>query len=145
MKVGFVDLKSTFVQFHVENTGNHGTAGKKFEFKSKDNFVNSGNGFDWANQWFLAPYTGTYFFSLSGTKILWGTQSNPRASILVYLNGKRIGEGLSSLGTNCGAFSYQFSRKLNAGDKIELFLHSESTQVYLLYFTGWMLEQNLLI
>ncbi len=127
----------------MQNKGNRGIAGQKFTFPIKDNFLNIGNGFDWDNQCFLAPYPGIYFFSLSGSKIL--LPPNSRASILVYLNGNEIGEALSSENTIYGAFSYQFSRKLNVGDKIELLLHKESSQVYLLYFTGWMLEQELLI
>ena len=69
-EIGVVDIKTEPVQFHVQNKGNRGTAGQKFTFPSKDNFFNLGNGFDWSNQWFLAPYPGTYFFSLSGTKKL---------------------------------------------------------------------------
>ena len=66
-----------------------------------------------------------------------------RASILVYLNGKEIGEALSSQKTEYGAFSFQFSRKLEKGAKIELIMHGESAEVYILSFTGWMLEQDL--
>jgi len=133
----------------VQNKGNRGTAGQKFTFPSKDNFFNLGNGFDWSNQWFLAPYPGTYFFSLSGTKhfahfsFFGNSNTQRRASILVYLNGKEIGEALSSQKTEYGSFSFQFSRKLEKGAKIELIMHGESAEVYILSFTGWMLEQDL--
>ena len=130
----------------MQNTGNRGTAGHKFTFPSREKFFNFGNGFDWNNQWFLAPYPGTYFFSLSGTKGIWSdANTQRRASIFVDLNGNHIGEALSSQKSEFGGFSFQFSRKLEKGDKIELIMHGESAEVYLLSFTGWMLEQDLLI
>jgi len=86
--------------------------------------------------------TGTYFFSISGSKNYYGVS---RASILVHLNGKRIGEVLSSEGTRFGGFSFQFSRKLEKGDKIELVMNGQGDPIYLLYFTGWMVEQELSI
>jgi len=70
----------------VQNIGNRGTAGHKFTFPSREKFFNFGNGFDWNNQWFLAPYPGTYFFSLSGTKGIWSdANTQRRASIFVDL------------------------------------------------------------
>ena len=119
-----------------------GKAGEKFTFPSRDKFLNLGNGFDWDNQWFVAPYPGTYFFSLSGCKSIIG---NVKASIFVNLNGNHIGEALSSENTKYGAFSFQISKKLKKNDKIELFMNRRSSQVYLLYFTGWLVEQDLSI
>lgn len=141
-KIGFIDLKSASVHFHLQNSRNRGNAGKKFTFPSKTNFLNVGNGFDWDNQWFLAPYTGIYFFALSGVK---SKTQEVRASIFVRLNGNDIGEALSSDKTEYGTLSLQFSRKLEKGDKIELVMHAQSREVYLLYFTGWMLEQELIL
>ena len=140
MKVGLVDSKSASVQFHVENVGEHGAGGQKFKFTSKENFINVGNGFDWDNQWFSVPYTGTYVFTLTGTKKRFDGR---KASVFVRLNGKNIGEALSTHKTEYGGFSFNFLRKLVKGDKIELFLHGQSAPIYLLYFTGWMLEQEL--
>lgn len=139
-KFGFVDLKSASVQFHLQNSGNNGIAGEKLTFPSKAVFFDVGNGFDLENQWFLAPYPGTYFFILSGAKT--GVHEG-RASIFVRLNGNHIGEALSSFNTEYGTFSLQLTRKLEKGDKIELEMHPHSKEVYLLYFTGWMLEQEL--
>ena len=92
-KIGVVDIKTESVQFHVQNKGNRHTDGKKFTFPSKEIFLKIGNGFDWSNQWFLAPYSGTYFFSLSGTKSFRNKNGNHRrVSIFIDLNGKGIGE-----------------------------------------------------
>jgi len=101
---------------------------------------NEGNGFDWDNQWFRAPYPGTYFFSITGSK---DYHSSDRVSICVRLNGKDIGEALSSSRTYYGSFSYQFSFKLNANDKIELELSAGT--IFFIHFTGWMVKQDLLI
>ena len=127
------------VQFYVERTGDWGgKEGQKLEFEKEN--LNVGNGFDWSNQWFQAPYSGTYFFGISGS----GPHSQgKKTSIKVYLNNREefIGEALSSEYTYYGSYSYQFTKKLKAGDKILLYL--ESGTVYLAYFTGWMIEQDL--
>jgi len=83
-------------------------------------------------------YSLRLFFS-TGTK----QNGGGRASVFVRLNEKMIGEALSSDNTIYGGFSFQFLRKLVMGDKIYLTLNNGSTQIYLLYFTGWMLEQNI--
>ncbi len=108
--------------------------------KFRDQVLNEGNGFDWDNQWFRAPYPGTYFFSVSGAK---DYHETARVSIFVLLNGKDIGEAMSSRNTYYGSFSYQLSVKLNANDKIELELNCGT--VFFIHFTGWMVEQDLLI
>jgi len=126
------------VHFHVERTTEYGIDGQRIPFERQH--LNLGNGYDWANQWFVAPYQGTYFFSISGSKpgaLFKGT----RASIVVKLNGKSIGEALSSGDTIFGGFAYQFSRKLNANDKVELVMQFGG-KVYLLYYTGWLVDQD---
>jgi len=89
---------------------------------------------------FQAPYPGTYFFSISGSKA-WG-KSEERTCIAVKLNGNMIGEVMSSDFTSYGGYSYQFTRKLNATDKIELFMKFGGIP-YSIYFTGWMLDESL--
>jgi len=103
--------------------------------------LNVGGGFDWENQLFRAPYNGTYFFSISGSKGQY--KSHNRANIAVKLNSEEIGQALSSAWTGYGGFSYQFTKKLKANDKIELFMLWGKT--YLLYFTGIMLDEDLTI
>ena len=110
--------------------GDRGTANQKFTFSSKENFVNVGNGFDWENQWFLAPYSGTYFFSVSGSK---DSANSEKTEVHATVNGKSMGYTLSSQFTTFGGFSYQFSVKLNATDKVELFMTFGKT-IYL-HFT----------
>lgn len=78
---------------------------------------------------------------MSGSKI-WSSNGDT-ASIIAKLNGEDFGEALSSQHTEYGALSYQFSLKLKSGDKIELF--SQLGKMYHLYFTGWMVDENLLI
>ena len=104
--------------------------------------LNVGKGFDWENGWFIAPYSGTYFFSISGTKET--VKSDDRTCIEVQLNGNGIGDAISSDYISYGGFSYQFTRKLNATDKIELFVKIGEIP-YSIYFTGWMLDEGLLI
>jgi len=138
-ELGSVDVKSASVQFYVERTGDWGgNNGQKLEFGKET--LNVGNGFDWSNQWFRAPFSGTYFFSISGSG---RHNKGQKISIKAYLNDKQefIGEALSSEDTHYGSYSYQFTKTLNAGDKIVLYL--ETGTIYLAYFSGWMIEQDL--
>ena len=129
------------VQFSVERTGYNygGDQGGKITFEIQS--VNIGNGFDWTNQEFRAPHTGIYFFSISGTKDF-GTPDSDRACVSFRINGEGNGEAISSDKTEFGALSYQLVRKLEANDKVELFL--KFGQTYTLYFSGWMLDDDLL-
>jgi len=133
-------VKSSLVQFFVDrNYGDYGNRNQKIHF---DNLVlNVGDGFDWKNQYFQAPLAGTYVFSVTGSKCGHGGLAQ-RASILMLHNGEKIAEILSSDGTIFGGFSYQTIKKLNATDKIELVM--QWGQIYLIYFTGWLLEQNII-
>ena len=75
-------------------------------------------GFDWDKQWFQAPFSGTYLFSISGTRArLENLGIYPKASIFVHINRNNVGEAISSENTSYVAFSFQFTNKLNAGDK----------------------------
>jgi len=101
---------------------------------------NVGGGFDWKNQLFRAPYNGTYFFSISGSKDY--NSYKHRTSIFLKINNDRnAGEALSSENTIYGSFSLQLTTKLKANDKVELVMGWGKT--YLLYFTGSMLDENL--
>jgi len=138
-RIGPINIKSSAIEFHVERIGQYGTPGQKITFSSL--ILNVGNAFDWDNQWFFAPRNGTYYFSISGSK---ANNLKDRASITPRLNGNIIGEALSSADNlSYGGFSLQFTRKLLAGDKIELFFNNGQT--YLLYFTGWLLDEDLIL
>ncbi len=140
-KIGAVDIKSSSVHFSVSIKNEYGNNNEKIKFQNE--VLNIGGGYDWENQWFRAPYNGTYFFSLSGSK-----NSPPpfpkiinKLDIGFYINGQGIDEILSSENTLFGSVSYQFSMKLNAGDKVELIMFNG--KVFALYFTGWMVEEEL--
>lgn len=127
-------MKSSAVHFYVYLRGNYRTKGLvKFE----NEFVNVGKGFDWKNQWFIAPYNGTYFISVSGTK---ENINRERVILHALLNGKEIVEALSSDMQGYDPFSFQLSRNLKANDKIELVLRQGI--IMYLHFNGWMVEQH---
>ena len=80
----------------------------------------------------------TYFISVSGTKDIINKE---RVTLRALLNGNEIVEALSSTEKTYSPFSFQFSRKLKANDKIELVL--EKGIIMFFHFTGWMVEQQL--
>lgn len=127
------------MHFYVERREDNGYGVDNSKITFSNEVFNVGGGFDWMNQVFRAPFAGTYFFSITGSKEV--RTDTERANVAVKLNNKSIGEALSSGGTMFGGFSYQFTLKLVAQDIIELeMLHG---QIYLLYFTGSMLDQDL--
>ena len=81
----------------------------------KKQVVNIGGGFDWENQWFLAPYPGTYFFSVSRSK----ASDVNKVEIIIMLNGEVEGVGTSNSWA-FSSFSCQVSIKLNVNNKVEL-------------------------
>ena len=139
-RIGVVDVKSSPVHFNVkrqDNFGGYGEEDSRITFSNK--LLNVGDGFDWNNQIFRAPFNGIYLFSISGSK----EYDSPIANIDVKLNNEVIGKALSSQETRFGSFSYHFTWKLVAYDTIELVMGAG--QVRLLYFTGSMLDQDLTI
>lgn len=138
-----MDVKSTPVYFHVEGIKDDSyKEGERLKITFRNQILNVGGGFDWKNQFFRAPYTGTYSFSVSGAKDT--STYNTRANVAVRLNfGEIIGEALSSSWTQHGGFALQFTRKLKVNDTIELAMHFG--KAYLLYFTGFLLDENLTI
>ena len=139
-------MKSSQVKFSVEikdlKGGYYGNIDEKIEFRKQ--VLNIGGGYDWDNQWFRAPYPGTYFFALSGSKMVAPNRRRnniDKLDIGFMINGKEIGEALSSENTLFGSLSFQISLKLNAGDKVELVLYNG--EAGFLYFTGWMLDEDL--
>lgn len=133
-------MKSSAVYFYVERTDNgYGEENQKITFLKE--VFNVGGGFDWNNQLFRAPYSGIYFFSISGSKD--DNSYSTRANMAVKVNNEIVGQALSSGTTQYGGFSHQFSKKLSANDTVELVMQWGKT--YLLYFTGFMLEEDLTI
>ncbi len=133
-------MKSSAVYFYVERAEDgYGEDDQKITFLKE--VINVGGGFDWKNQLFRAPYSGVYFFSISGSK--YNGFLSTRANIIVKVNNEVIGQALSSGSTQWGGFSHQFSKRLNANDTVELIM--KWGKIYLLYFTGFMLEEDLTI
>ncbi len=130
------------VYFHVDRSSGNYESGCLIKIPFERQILNFGNGFDWVNQQFIAPYNGTYFFSISGTKAY---PQDGKTCIHVKLNNVNIAQVLSSQNTVFGGFATVLSRNLNVGDKIELVMHEYEGNVYLLYFTGWLVDQDLAI
>ena len=144
--IGIVDVKTSLVRFNIFREASSSNPGVKLIFQ-KPPALNVGNGFDWSNQLFRAPYPGTYFFSVSGTKHSCTPNCSStgvdtkRAAVSILVNGESIGEAISSDATDYGGFSVQAVRKLNASDKVELFL--KYGRIFNVYFNGWILDEDL--
>lgn len=136
--MGEVDIKSSQVIFSAGRLSDHfGKIGEKivFEFST----MNIGNGFDFNKHWFSAPYSGSYFISVSGSI---GSKPDPNITLIyVKINGDVFDQIRGSKNTAFSGFSYQMATHLNSSDKVSLFL--ESGDVSMLVFTGWMLDEGM--
>ena len=136
--IGEVDIKSSQVLFSAGRVSDYGKTGENIVYELVT--LNIGNGFDFDNQWFSAPYPGSYFFSISGSI---GSKPDPNITLIyVKINGEVFGQITGSKNTPFGGFSYQIAiMQLNFGDKVYLFM--ERGDISTLLFTGWMLDENL--
>ena len=57
--------------------------------------------------------------------------------------GNPSGQAVSSDKTDFGGFSFQAARKLNATDRVDLFMHFG--KAYSVYFSGWLMDEDLII
>ncbi|KAK4011384.1 hypothetical protein OUZ56_020498 [Daphnia magna] len=150
--IGFVDVKSSPVYFHVRNSANgFNQLFTPIPFGTEK--LNVGGGMNITTGIFTAPRMGKYFFAGSG---LGDFQSNLTYSSRLYVdvqlckNGERIGVGvsdeLSSSVWQTETFTVQVTVPLQVGDQIWLEI-SKITQGVSLYgngflqFTGFLLEE----
>ena len=104
--IGFTGVKSSSVHFYVFRKGHYRNQGL---IRFENEILNVGKGFDWKNQWFVAPYSGIYFISVSGTK---DRQNSEPVIIHALLNEEQIVEVLCFDEKNYDPFSFQLSKNL---------------------------------
>ena len=123
--------------------------------------VNVGNALEMTSGMFMAPRTGTYFFSFSGLASFPETTSPDRAhlGIGLYLGGTSIGgvqtEESNTVANQFSSLSLQLTLNLVKDEDIWLQIDVMSSGVVLYddatseggghwtHFTGWMLEEDI--
>ncbi|XP_046439593.1 uncharacterized protein LOC124190774 [Daphnia pulex] len=132
--IGYADIKSAPVYFHVQRNTTSRTINSPIPFEFAR--VNEGNTMNITSGKFTAPLTGIYFFSITG---IWYN-----TSLRFYLNGNPIGR---SQGYG-GSLSLTFQSTLNLKKDDQIWVQIEGNYLaddgnHHTHFTGLMLEEEL--
>jgi hypothetical protein len=149
--IGYADVKSAPVHFHVMRNSNFNTERIPVPFDLVR--VNEGNAMNLTSGKFTAPQPGIYFFSFAGVARLKSSSTSVAFSSSLFLNGNIIGS--SYVHENYGPvdqwspFTLQSTLNLKKGDRVwmqigytgESFLTDNS--YHWTHFTGFMLEEEI--
>ncbi len=150
--IGYADVKSAPVHFHVQRNSKFNTTLTPIPFDLAR--VNEGNAMDLTSGKFTAPRPGIYFFSFTGVARL-ESSSDVYFHSYIYLNGKRIGTSYvredKAPVNQFSPFTLQSTLNLKKGDQVwvEIIHPNSETSLYdlrnfhLTHFTGFMLEEEI--
>jgi hypothetical protein len=150
--IGYADVKSVPVHFHVTRNSDFVTKHTPIPFKLA--LVNEGNAMDLTTGIFTAPMPGIYFFSFADVARLSAESAENFASYL-RLNGEIIG-GSNVVEKNgpihqSSPMSFQLTLNLKMFDRLwveidylngsDSYLYADDN--YFTHFTGFMLEEEI--
>ncbi|XP_046440964.1 complement C1q tumor necrosis factor-related protein 3-like [Daphnia pulex] len=133
--IGYADIKSAPVYFHVQRNTTSRTINSPIPFEFAR--VNEGNTMNITSGKFTAPLTGIYFFSITG---IWYN-----TNLRFYLNGNSFWRS-AGIGSSSVSLTFQSVLNLKKGDQIWVqiegnYLADDSN--HYTHFTGLMLEEQL--
>ena len=137
--IGNVDIKTKSVHFYVQRSSSFGdiTSGIPFELAR----LNEGGGMTLYSGVLKAPVAGIYHFAFSGIR----ESSAGMLDVYLQVNGENV--GLTN--TYGGRASLTASLRLKAGDEVRLYNYHNSIlyddQYHRTHFTGWLVEEDLLL
>jgi hypothetical protein len=153
--IGYADVKSAPVHFHVQRNSSFETQLTPIPFELAR--VNEGNAMNLTSGIFTAPRPGIYFFSFTGVAHLFSSSSYAWFSSYLFLNGNRI--GMSNVQEHKGPvrqyspLTLQSTLNLKKGDRVwvtietlrfsSLYDDKYDDRGHLTHFTGFMLEEEI--
>ncbi|XP_046637955.1 uncharacterized protein LOC124316198 isoform X2 [Daphnia pulicaria] len=153
--IGYADVKSAPVHFHVQRNSSFETQLTPIPFELAR--VNEGNAMNLSSGIFTAPRPGIYFFSFTGVAHLFSSSSYAWFSSYLFLNGNRI--GMSNVQEHKGPvrqyspLTLQSTLNLKKGDRVwvtietlrfsSLYDDKYDDRGHLTHFTGFMLEEEI--
>jgi len=145
-RVGFLDLKSSSINFYVQKNTGFDQPNRVIPFEVE--LLNEGRAMDLKSGTFKAPLSGIYYFSFRGFhEPLQTLFSSFNYHVFLRLNGKTVATGVSySLGGF--TFSLECTLKLKKGDKVDVKKGKsgalmDNSNEYLTHFSGRLLEEDL--
>jgi hypothetical protein len=149
--IGFEDIKSSPTYFYVQRNSTFNQTQTPIPFEIEK--VNIGGAMNLQTGKFMAPRSGTYFFSLSGIAYIPVSSTRLGLWIGLYVNGIQIGRSHADDSSNTVVFetySQQSTLNLQAGDLVWIEISTQSTGVYLhddvnhyTNFNGWLLQEHI--
>jgi hypothetical protein len=150
-RIGYVDVKSVPVHFHVQRNSSFNKTDTLIPFDLA--LVNEGNAMDLTSGKFTAPRPGIYFFSFTALARLESSAGAWYFSKL-YFNGNSIGSGfVHEVYGPVNQFSpltLQSTLDMEKGDQVWVQIDYSGTSSYLsdngnhhTHFTGFLLEEEI--
>ncbi len=112
--IGYVDVKSSPVHFHVQRNSSFYSIYTPIPFDFA--LVNEGNAMDLTTGKFIAKRPGIYFFSFKGS--IHSSMINQLFQILLNLNGVAIGESRHLPGAGQHPWTIQSTLYMNSDDQV---------------------------
>ncbi len=150
--IGYVDVKSAHVHFHVQRNSPFYTTGTPIPFELA--LVNEGNAMDLTTGKFTAPQPGIYVFSFTGRARLYSSSSSVSLASCLFLNGNSI--GASDVRENkypvdqFSPLTLQSTLNLKKDDQVRVAIYysgdsylNDHNVYHYTHFTGFMLEEEI--
>jgi len=150
-RVGFLDVKSSPIQFYVQKNIGFDQPNKVIPFEVE--LLNEGRAMNLKTGIFQAPFNGIYYFSFRGfygssaAAVLFSSSVNNH--VYLRLNGETMATGVSS---SLGGImiSIECTLKLKKGDKVDVKKGKtgdliDNSNEHLTHFSGHLLEEDLTI
>ena len=149
-RIGYNDVKSSPVYFYVKRGTDYDNY-DGFPIPFEWEIINIGNAMNRTSGMFIAPKTGTYFFSFNGRVSIPSSSYYSFLSVSIYCPqwgrcGSGAGGDVATAEQQYDSLSAQATLSLRAGDEVYVRIDGMSTGTYLTgdftTFSGWLLEEN---
>ena len=134
--VGFVDVKTSPVQFYVQRNSSFSKVGSVITWDLAR--LNIGGAMNLTSGVFTAPRDGVYHFHISGYAYTYSFD------VFLRVNGERLASFFAFF--NQDAASLQSTLQLKSGDRVDYYLWSGSfydNQYHWTHLNGWLDEEDL--
>jgi hypothetical protein len=149
--IGYADVKSAPVHFHVQKNDSFDELGTPIPFDFAR--VNQGNAMNLTSGTFTAPLPGIYFFTFGGIAKFTSSNSSAYLEVALHLNGEQIGFALveeeNVVSHQYSQLTLQSTLNLKKDDRVWVEISAIwkalllNHHIHYTYFTCFMLEEEI--